>query len=476
MKKKKRTAVRLLVTLIVICAAMTCTAWAIPEEGPLVQMPDPKLENAVDEVIFVPEKDGFQMKFKVQTGYYEKNNLPEYDTIDCANYLIQDENGQLIAKKQVPVDMKAFWNSFENVCEERLLKPGETITLYFDLASSGDGQQGNTAATLYDWNGNPIGFKSITVTVPSVEELIYAHDVKVVRKEFRTAYLQWSYTSYTDYRYIDVEGFKIDCLNEEGTKVLQTNWYESPITTNMGEDEFEYGITVPLNKKYKVRITPYYLEKGEKQFTGSSELITVTSSNVKAPKASVTKISNKKVRITITKAENATGTIVYQKVNGIWKKLGSTTGTKYTVTKNTAGKKSYKFKSYTKHDGKTYYSGYSGVYTPKVNVKKYDPIYDAKEYANKKSWVEPVKVYYDHGKIKVRALFINNNKYKVNDFKYKITVKADGKTIGSRTINAGPIKKQSYVIKTFTLKNCKTGADLRNGNVKFIRKKVDVSR
>jgi hypothetical protein len=244
----------------------------------------------------------------------------------------------------------------------------------------------------------------------------------------------------------------------------------------MDEGNFEYGITVPLNKKYKVRVTPYYLQDGEKQFAGSSELITATSSNVKAPKASITKISDKKVSITFTKAKHATGTIIYQKVNGTWKKLGSTTGTKYTVTKNTAGKKSYKFKSYTKHNGKTYYSGFSSVYVPKANVKTYDPIYDAAEYANKKSWVEPVKIYYENGKIKVKALFINNNKYKVNDFEYKITVKADGKTIGSRTINVGSVKKRSYVVKTFTLKNCKTGADLRNGNVKFIRKKVDVSR
>lgn len=226
-----------------------------------------------------------------------------------------------------------------------------------------------------------------------------------------------------------------------------------------------------------LQVTPYAKSGDEKILAGSSGMITVTSGKVQPPTTEITKISDKKAKITIKKAENTTGVIVYQKVNGKWKKLGSTTKNKYTVTKNTAGKKTYKFKSYTKHDGKTYYSGYSAVYSPKTNVKNFDPIYDAGEYNYKgKSWVEPVKVYYDNGKVKVKALFINNNKFKANDFKYKVSVKVDGVTIGSRTIDVGPVKARSYVVKTITLKNCKSGYDLRNGTFKFSRTKVDVSR
>ncbi len=84
--------------------------------------------------------------------------------------------------------------------------------------------------------------------------------------------------------------------------------------------------------------------KGTKLVLGKTSKLTATQTT------SSIKLSWKKV-------EGATGYIVYRKVDGAWKKLGSTKTTSYTISKLTSGKAyRYAVKAYVKEGGKTIYA------------------------------------------------------------------------------------------------------------------------
>ena len=472
-KSKRRITVSILTALMLFFTVVpymgSSTSYAAPNH--LTYTRSMTIQCPVKKIVYTPqEDDAFQMTITIDTeNHYGGVNLPDYNDIDCANYVITDADGNYISNGQLGgIAMNMENIEIENACHNRNLVPGEKIHVYVDLACS-KYNHGDDPATLRDDNWNVISFKGIDVNVPYM-----TYPVNLTPKAgVASVKLNWDSVNYS--KGINIDGYRIQRFNEAGTKVLKTEWlYEGKSPVDRG---YPYVMNIPYSGKYKVQVTAFDNVNGTKVLGGSTKMITCQSAKAAAPKAKITKISDKKARITIVKAQGATSTEIYQKVNGSWKKIATTTGTKYTATKNNAGKSSYKFKTIVKHDGTAYKSGYSIVYTPKANVKTWSPIYDASEYLYRgKSTVEPVKIYYENGKVKVKALFVNNNKFKANDFEYKITVKVGGVTIGSGTVDVGPVKAKSYIVKTVTLKNCKTGYDLRNGNVKFIRTKVDVSK
>jgi len=428
------------------------------------------LDNCVSEVEYIPQNNGmFQVNVTADTQIYNSADCIVYEdsSVDGCYYELYSLDRKKTLGKAVHHDsvLISGESRAENICD---VKPGEKFTLYCALLN---GEYGDSyEVEVRNSNEEIIPYKAITLTAP---EGVSVTNLRVVYSEAKAVYVKWGCKDNVN---IGVKGFCIQRYDNTGTKLLKTNWYKSAAAPD--DDDTNVMITLPYKGTFKLKVTPYYMKNGERTLCKASKTITCKSGVVKSPTAKITKINDNKARITIKKAEGATGTAIYQKqANGKWKKIGTTTGSKYSATVNKAGKKTYKFKSYVRYDGQNYYSGFSGVYTPKANVKNYDPVYDAGEYLYRgKSTVEPVKIYYEKGKVKVKALFVNNNKFKAGDFEYKITVKVGGVTVGSRTVDVGPVKANSYIVKTVTLKNCKKGYDLRNGNLKFIRTKVDVSK
>ena len=224
--------------------------------------------------------------------------------------------------------------------------------------------------------------------------------------------------------------------------------------------------------KFKVRI--YYEDPNGQTYYGSwTALKSCTSKQISAATGSVTKISDKKARITIKKSTGSTGTIVYQYTGGKWVKLGSTTGSSYTTTKNTAGKKKYKLKSYVKDAGKTYYSSsYSKTYSPKANVATFSYSNYPSAYEQLSHYWRPDKIYYSGSKVVVNGKFINTHIYTLDYCKIKLTVKCQGKTIGTKTINSGKLKPNQVKKVTVKLDNSKTGYDLRAGGLSWSYKVI----
>ena len=225
------------------------------------------------------------------------------------------------------------------------------------------------------------------------------------------------------------------------------------------------SVSIPYSGTSKFRIRTYVKHYNGMSYQSPwSDMESCTSAKLKPSVGSVTKISSKKVRLTVTKAEGSTGTVIYQLVGKKWKKLGTTTGKSYTTTKNTAGKRKYKYKSYLKESGKTYYSSsYSKTYSPKSNVMNYSYSGSPASYKAYSHYWRPVKVYYSGNKVKVKCRFINTHIYRMDYCVVKVKIKCQGKVIGTKTINSGKISPKSTKTMTVTLDKSKSGYDLRNG-------------
>lgn len=228
-------------------------------------------------------------------------------------------------------------------------------------------------------------------------------------------------------------------------------------------------LKIPYAGTSKIRIRVYYTHPNGKTYYGSwSPFYSFTSKKLAPSTGSVTKISSKKARITIGKVKGATGTVIYQQVGKSWKKLGTTTKTAYTVSKNTAGKRKYKLKSYIKDNGKTYFStSYSKTYSPQANIIKCSYPGYAGGYSPYGHYWRPVKFYYSGNKLKVDGKFINTHLYRLDYCYIKLTVKCQGKVIGTKTINSGRMAPNQVKKINVTMDKSKTGYDLRAGKLSW---------
>lgn len=193
--------------------------------------------------------------------------------------------------------------------------------------------------------------------------------------------------------------------------------------------------------------------------------VSCTSKSISAATGSVTKISNKKVRITINKAEGSTGTIVYQYTGGKWVKLGSTKDSSFTTTKNKAGKKKYRFLSYIVDNGITYNGKYSRTYSPKANVATFSYPSRPTSYPRYSHFWRPTKISYSGSKVVLNGKFINTHLYSVKYIKMKITIKCQGKVIGTKVVNSGRINSNKVKKMKVKLDKSKKGYDLRAGGI-----------
>ena len=223
---------------------------------------------------------------------------------------------------------------------------------------------------------------------------------------------------------------------------------------------------LPYEGSYAFTVTPYYVFKGKTYYGAETGRVGCASAQIYTPTCLATKISNKVAKVTVNVPEGANGTIIYQNVGGKWKEIGKTSySKKYTVKKNTAGKRQYRVVSYVTDGGKTYYAAPSKAAKPQSNVCtcKY-PKY-AGGYKSASHFWRPIKISYSGNKVVVKGRFINTHIYSMNYFNIKLTVKAEGKVIGTKTIKCGKIKAKGTKVVTVKLDKSKKNMDLRNGSL-----------
>ncbi|MDO4486650.1 MAG: hypothetical protein Q4C46_08685 [Bacillota bacterium] len=316
---------------------------------------------------------------------------------------------------------------------------------------------------------NPVSFKDSTTkaklksvsayaeVTASAPTIVKVNNLKATAG-VRSASLTWKYEY--DTTAPNVTGFNVNIYAPNGS-LYKTYKYTPQYSSYCGAT-----YSIPYDGTYYFTVTPYYVYNG-KTYTGTaSAKVGCASSKISAATGSVTKISSKKARITIKKSAGSTGTMVYQYVSGKWKYIGKTTGSSYTVTKNTAGKKKYRLRSYIVDNGKTYYSGsYSGTYSPKSNTAAFKYSNRPAAYPMYSHYWRPDKIYYSGNKVVVKGKFINTHIYRLDYFKIKLTVKCQGKVIGTKTINSGKMKSNKVKKVTVKLDKSKAGYDLRAGNL-----------
>lgn len=299
-------------------------------------------------------------------------------------------------------------------------------------------------------------YKEVTIPAPRI---VKVSNLKA-SPGVRSASLTWKYEY--DTTAPNVTGFNVNIYAPNGSLYKTYKYKYTPQYSSYCGATY----SIPYDGTYYFTVTPYYVYNG-KTYTGTtSAKVSCTSSKISAATGSVTKISSKKARITIKKSAGSTGTMVYQYVSGKWKYIGKTTGSSYTVTKNTAGKKKYRLRSYIVDNGKTYYSGsYSGTYSPKSNTAAFKYSSRPAAYPMYSHYWRPDKIYYSGNKVVVKGKFINTHIYNLDYFKIKLTVKCQGKVIGTKTINSGKMKSNKVKKVTVKLDKSKAGYDLRAGNL-----------
>lgn len=261
----------------------------------------------------------------------------------------------------------------------------------------------------------------------------------------------------------NVSGFYVRVYSSNGSlyKTYNNTYYNTPQMSSYCSGTY----AIPYKGTYYFTVTPYYVYSGVTYEGTTTAKVSCTSKSISAATGSVTKISDKKVRITINKAEGSTGTIVYQYTGGKWVKLGSTNDSSFTTTKNKAGKKKYRFLSYIVDNGITYNGNYSSTYSPKANVGTFSYSNYPTSYPRYSHFWRPTKMYYSRKKLVVAGKFINTHLYDLKYVKIKLTVKCQGKVIGTKVVNSGKINSNHVKKMTVKLDKSKKGYDLRAGNI-----------
>lgn len=275
-------------------------------------------------------------------------------------------------------------------------------------------------------------------------------NLKVYAKGVRWVELTWA----RGVGYVD--GYVLKSYDSEGV-LRQTK------TVN----ELGYGgskIYIAYAGKSKVTVTPYALLNDKKVYGKAVTIKGLTSEKMKAPSGNVTKITNSKASITVSKSQDVKGIQIQQKKGSKWVAVAKSTSQtiKKNWTKNSAGKSSYRMRAYlVDKNGKTYYSAWK-TFKPKANQRTYTKwsvdylrdLYGANTY-----WY-PDKISYSDGKLKVVGRFSNTWLYASASCKVKVTFKVDGKVIGTQTISSGKIGAYSSKTKTVYLNNSVSGKDL----------------
>lgn len=274
----------------------------------------------------------------------------------------------------------------------------------------------------------------------------------------KSANLEWRGSTKSDVSYIT--GYQIKRYNSAGKNDATYTVKDSGQYSNV------LKCTIPYEGTYYFTAKPYYTYKGKTYWGAETGKVGCASAKIYSPTCLATKISNKVAKVTVNVPEGANGTIIYQNVGGKWKEIGKTSySKKYTVKKNTAGKRQYRLVSYVTDAGKTYYAAPGKAAKPQTNVCNCNYPKYAGGYKSASHFWRPIKISYSGNKVVVKGRFINTHIYRMDFFNIKLTVKAEGKVIGTKTIKCGRIKSKGTKVVTVKLDKSKKNMDLRNGNL-----------
>lgn len=281
----------------------------------------------------------------------------------------------------------------------------------------------------------------------------------------KSANLEWRGSTKNDVTYIS--GYQVKRYNSAGQNDATYTVADSGQYSNV------LKAPIPYEGTYYFTVKPYYTFKGKTYWGAESGKVACASAKIYSPACLATKISNKVAKVTVNVPEGANGTIIYQNVGGKWKEVGKTAySKKFTVKKNTAGKRQYRLVSYVTDAGKTYYAAPGKATKPQSNVCTCNYPKYAGGYPSLSHFWRPIKFSYSGNKVVVKGRFINTHIYTMRYFNIKLTVKAEGKVIGTKTIKCGRIKSKGTKVVTVKLDKSKKNMDLRNGSLYWSYKVV----
>lgn len=114
--------------------------------------------------------------------------------------------------------------------------------------------------------------------------------------------------------------------------------------------------------KYTFAVRPYAKNDKETVWAKKYKSVSVyTSDFIGTTKKVKATQKDESVTLSYSTAENAKGYRIYERLNGKWKSLKTTTATEYTIKKPKVGKHTYAVRPYTKFEGKTVWAKYTKV-------------------------------------------------------------------------------------------------------------------
>lgn len=114
--------------------------------------------------------------------------------------------------------------------------------------------------------------------------------------------------------------------------------------------------------KYTFAVRPYAKNDKETVWAKKYKSVSVyTSDFIGTTKKVKATQKDESVTLSWSAAENAKGYRIYERLNGKWKSLKTTTATKYTIKNPKVGKHTFAVRPYTKFEGKTVWAKYTKV-------------------------------------------------------------------------------------------------------------------
>ena len=114
--------------------------------------------------------------------------------------------------------------------------------------------------------------------------------------------------------------------------------------------------------KYTFAVRPYAKNDKETVWAKKYKSVSVyTSDFIGTTKKVKATQKDESVTLSYSTAENAKGYRIYERLNGKWKSLKTTTATKYTIKNPKVGKHTFAVRPYTKFEGKTVWAKYTKV-------------------------------------------------------------------------------------------------------------------
>lgn len=300
--------------------------------------------------------DSFQTADKVMLGksYYGSIN-DKYDIDYFSFTLNQNSQIKVAFKAEVQGSDAEFYlvKIYDTESKEIICKSvyGNKELTEVDLSLSSGEYYIRVSGGSWHYNGYSGNYTDadynfkITIQVPSPTNLKYSYSISTIK-------LAWDKVS-----------------GATGYKVYQYNTKTKKYVEIADTKKTSYKISkLKTGTKYKYAVRAY-LKEGGATYYSSYAKISAATAPAQVANLKFTSTAKKTGVVSYSKVSGASGYQIYYSTskNGTYKKLATTSNTKYTNKKFSSGKTYYvKVRAYTKVDGKTVYGAYSAVKAVKI--------------------------------------------------------------------------------------------------------------